>query len=124
MATNSLYVFLMVFCVRKWIYPGTLVDVRPAAGTGLPSANPYAVGVKVPLGSKDGTNGGPPGVRPLRHRKGSLDFRRPRSSLCTLHSSLSLPLTDNRSLCYNFLILALFYDFCESERRPVCTDLP
>lgn len=37
----------MVFCVRKWIYPGTLVDVRPAAGTGLPLANPYAVGVKV-----------------------------------------------------------------------------
>jgi len=95
----------MVFCVRKWIYPGTLVDVRPAAGTGLPSANPYAVGVKV-------------WYKWRAAGWAALQFRTLPSSLCTP------PFTDNHSLCYNFLILALFYDFCESERRPVCTDLP
>ena len=60
----------------------------------------------------DSSFGGPPGVRSLRVRKGSDVFL------------LAVCFTDNRSLCYNFPILALFYDFRESERRPVCTDLP
>ena len=54
----------------------------------------------VVLVSEPRASGGAPGLRPLRHRNGSLGFHRPCSSLCTLLHNYTAMKASPRTCCH------------------------